>query len=283
MLIRKLIAAVLLVAAPVSLLPATAAAQVEPAAPSISELLELSSLDQAFAQSGPAMEAAAELHGIPLPAEMARAWRAAAREAFVAETMLARLVEVLEGRITATEASAIAAFYGTPLGRKVGRMDRAVMALEPQAQQRILDEGMAMLSEMGEDSLRRRQLDEMRDLVSADLAANLTAQSIRGMLIGMSVAPQRGDIQIPWDEIDSQLDAIMSTVEADVAASQQAMVAFAYSQLSDAELEEYLQFLRTPEARKFYSLALAATATISGEAMVAFGEALVNRLNEVGA
>lgn len=280
---RTLIAAALLVAAPVSLLPTAIAAQAERAAPSIAQLLEMSSLDQAFDQSGAAMEDAAAVHGIPLSADMDRAWREAAREAFVPERMQAKLVEVLEGRVTAAEANAIAGFYGTPLGRKVRRLDRAVMALEPAAQQRALDEGSALLGQMGEDSQRRRQFDQMLNLVSADLAATMAAQSIRGMLIGMSVAPQRGDIEIPWSEIDAQLDAIMGTLEAEIAASQQAMLAFAYSQLSDAELEEFLDFLRTPAARKFYGLAFVAVAGIDGAAMVEFGETLMSKLNEIDA
>jgi hypothetical protein len=197
--------------------------------------------------------------------------------------MQARLVEVLESRITDDEANAISGFYSTQLGRRIGHLDRALMGLEPAAQQRALDKGSAMLDEMGEDSPRQQQFDEMLDLVSADLAATMTAQSIRGMLIGMSVAPQNGDIEIPWSEIDAQLDAIMGTLEAEIAASQQAMLAFAYRELSDAELEAYLQFLRTPEARKFYSLAIVAIAGIGAEAMTAFGEALVTKLNEVGA
>ncbi|HEV7275777.1 MAG TPA: hypothetical protein VGN80_05790 [Devosiaceae bacterium] len=280
---RKLIAALLVVAAPVWLLPPAAAAQADQTAPSVAELLEVTSLDQVFSQSGRAMEEAATISAIPLPAAVERAWRAAARDIFVPETMQARLAEMLEGRVAEAEAHAIAGFYGTELGRKISRLDRALLALEPEAQQRLLDEGTAILNEMGETSPRRQQFREMLTLVNAELAATVAAQGIRGMLIAMAVAPQRGDIEIPWSEIEAQLDAIMGHAEAEIAASQEAVLAASYSGLSDAELEAYLAFLRTPEAQSFYSLAVVAVASIEGQAMIDFGEALVARLNDLHA
>ena len=279
--IRKLIAAALLLAAPVSLLPTAVAAQTEAAAPSVAELLEITSFDQVFTHSGSAMAEAPALHGIPLPAEMERAWREAALEVFVAERMHARLAAALESLISATEAGAVAEFFSTPLGRKIGRLDRSLVMLEPEAIQQAMASGSVMLSDL--EPRRLRQFDEMLALVSADLAATMAAQSVRGMLIGMSLAPQRGDIEIPWSEIDAQLEAIMGSIEADVAASQRALMAFGYSGLGDAELEEYLTFLRTPAARKFYSLAMVAVAGINNEAMADFGEALMTKLGSVGA
>ena len=104
---------------------------------------------------------------------------------------------------------------------------------------------------------------------------------MRGILIGLSMATQQGDIEVPWEEIELQLDAIMPGLESDIALTQKALMFFAYEQFSEAEIDEYLVFLRTRSAQKLYAVSAYAIGDIVAERMHAFGEALAARLARV--
>ena len=58
-------------------------------------------------------------------------------------------------------------------------------------------------------------------------------------------------------------------------------MAYAYRDLSDAELDRYISFLETPAAQKFYALAALAVGRIVTEGMSAFGEAFASRMASV--
>jgi hypothetical protein len=59
------------------------------------------------------------------------------------------------------------------------------------------------------------------------------------------------------------------------------MMFFAYQDLTDADLETYLEFLRTESARKFYAVAAYAVGQIVAERMERFGETLARKLQQV--
>src|SRR5690606_31707085 len=133
--------------------------------------------------------------------------------------------------------------FSAPFGMNVTEIERTVTTLPPEMQLVARDEGLALVGEA--DPRRFEQIEEMLRLVSADLAVAIVRQSVRGMLIGMSMSGQQGDIEVPWDEIDAHLDAIMPEIEADVATTQRAIMYFAYRELTEGELDTYLAFLRT--------------------------------------
>ncbi len=267
-------------------LPLTAAAHAvlaQPDAPvmSIEELMHATALDEVFTQFGPTLEVSAELQGVPLPGGMQEAWTAAAREVFDADAMNAELAAMLEGQFTAGEMADYAEFFSAPFGMNVTEIERTVTTLPPEMQLVARDEGLALVGEA--DPRRFEQIEEMLRLVSADLAVAIVRQSVRGMLIGMSMSGQQGDIEVPWDEIDAHLDAIMPEIEADVATTQRAIMYFAYRELTEGELDTYLAFLRTEAAQKFYALSAYAVGQVVTGHMERFGETLARRMARVAA
>src|SRR5690606_25045289 len=182
------------------------------------------------------------------------AWTAAARESFSEDSMHRDLVRALDNKFTPEDYATFATFFRSDFGIRVSEIERAVTTMTADEQLGARDIGIA-LANAADGTHRNEQIDEMLELVSADIAKAMIRQSVRGMLIGMSVNAQQGDVQVPWDEIDIHLDAIMPGIEADVAVTQRAMMFFAYQDLSDEELDTYLVFLRTEAARKFYALA----------------------------
>jgi hypothetical protein len=124
-------------------------------------------------------------------------------------------------------------------------------------------------------------LDDLVQLVGAEISASMVGQSVRAMLVGMSVSHQQGNIEVPWSEIDAQVQAMMPALIEDVSRTQRAMMAYAYRNLSDDDLGRYIAFLRTAPAQKFYAIAAYAVGRIVTDGMARFGEALAARMQSV--
>ena len=261
--------------------PATlpAAAQTAPAL-STDELMRATALDEIFSQFGASIEAAPAEQGVPFGGPMQAAWTAAVREVFDAGRMHDTLAAALEDKFSDEDYAAYAEFFGSDFGIKVSSIEREVTVLPPEGQLAARDAGIS-LAAASEGTRRSEQVEEMLQLVSADIATSMIRQSVRGMLIGMSMNGQQGDIEVPWEEIDAHLSAIMPDIEADVALTQRAMMYFAYNDLTEAELDTYLDFLRTDAARKFYAVAAYSIGEIIAERMEAFGETLSRKLAQV--
>jgi hypothetical protein len=258
---------------------APAFAQAQPATMTMDELLHATALDDVFTQFGPGIAAAPEEQSVPFVGAQKTAWLAAANQVFRADLMHADLARALSDKFDAEDIAAFTAFFRSPFGEMVSEIERAVTVLPADQQLAARETGIALARDA--DARRNDQIDEMMKLVSAEIATAIVRQSVRGMLMGMSMSGQSGDIEVPWDEIDAHLDTVMAGVEADVQLTQRAMMFYAYSNLGEAELEQYLVFLRTPAAQKLYALAAYSIGEIIADRMEQFGEALARRLAQV--
>jgi hypothetical protein len=246
---------------------------------STQDLMRATALDEIFTQFGPTIEASPAEQGVPFTASMNAAWVDAARDVFDAEGMHDSLVAALEDKFDTDDYAAYDAFFSSDFGHRVSEIERAVTVLPPEAQLEARSIGIELAE--GTEPRRREQIEEMLELVSAEIASAMVRQSVRGMLIGMSMTGQQGDIQVPWQEIDAHLELIMPEIEADVALTQRAMMYFAYRELTEAELDTYLEFLRTEPARKFYAIAAFSIGEIITDRMEVFGETIARNLSRV--
>ena len=64
-------------------------------------------------------------------------------------------------------------------------------------------------------------------------------------------------------------------------ATQRALMAYAYKDLSDDELDQYIAFLRTDVSKKFYAVLGYSVGVIMEKSMGKFGQELAYRLNRV--
>lgn len=282
MLIRPLAFAILLALSP---LPAVAASTITPAveaeAFSTAQLMQATALDTVFAQFGQTVAETPKTQGIPGDAQFLRAWYDTALESFDPDTMQSGLSRMVDGKFSPDEMAEFATFYGSDFGRHVTEIERAVAILPAEAQMTARDEGVDLLADISSDSPRGKMLDRMMELVSADITRAMVGQSLRGMLLGMSMSQRRGDIEVPWSDIEAQLAQILPSMDAEIEGTQRALMAYAYRDLSDAELGTYVDFLATPAAQKFYAVASYSIGSIVTSAMNRFGESLARKLNQV--
>lgn len=277
-----LVVAALLAIAPVQPAAAQATGTESAASQAITddELLRVTALDEVFTEFGAGIERAPLEQSLPFPSSLGVAWSAAAREVFDADGMHRALADAMRGKFAPVDYEVYAEFYGSDFGRRVSDVERAVTSMPAERQMQARELGIELASKAAA-TRRSEQIDEMLDLVSADITTAMIRQSVRGMLIGMSMTSQQGDIEVPWEDIDAQLDIMMPDIEADVALTQRAMMFFAYQDLGDDDLESYLEFLRTDAGRKFYAVAAFAIGEIVTQRMERFGETLARKLDQV--
>jgi hypothetical protein len=278
---RKLLVLAALALAPLSLglSAAPVTAQTEAYAISTADLMRATALDQVDSHISASIASAPETQAMPFNATMNAAWDEASNEVFAADRMHSELATALDDKFSPEDYEVYAAFFASDFGTRVSEIERAITMLPPEASETARLHGLELIE--GGSPRRHEQVEEMLKLVSADMTNAMVRSSVRGMLIGMSVTAQQGDITVPWEEIDAQLDAIMPGIEADIEITQRALMYFAYRDLTEADLNIYLEFLRTDAAQRFYAVAAYAVGEIMGERMETFGETLAHKLARV--
>lgn len=246
---------------------------------SVSELMQATAFDLIFDRFGAAVAASARVSDISTDEIFLSHWEAAAASSFNGPALRSRLASTLEGRFSEQEQAALGAFFRSGFGHRVSALEREIATLGAEDQALAIAEGHQLSEEAG--ALRSTQLDDLMELMSAEISGAMAGQSIRALLLGMSISHQRGDIQVPWHEIDNQVQAMMPGLIADHVRAQRAMMAYAYRDLSDTELARYIGFLRTAPAQKLYAIAAYAVGQIVARSMSSFGETLAERMASV--
>lgn len=246
---------------------------------STSELIEALALDLALVQLGPSVEAGPGQMGAPFTAPMLAAWTEAARRLFAPQRMVDRLAALLDDKFRPGDYVAYARFFGSAVGQKIVSTDRAIAALEPAELGAIHASGGRLASEASER--RREQVAQLMELFPVEMSLHIARQSARGMLIGLWLADRPSDIEVPWEEVESQLELLMPQLEADMLIGQTALAHYSFRDLSDADLDAYIRFLRSEPARRLYAVATHALGEVVAENMAMFGEEVARRLRRV--
>ncbi len=279
MLIR-LLAALLLSATPITLGLADlrpAMAQSQPIA--VAELMRATALDVVFSQFAAAIASSARTEEISSDEIFLKHWEATANKVFDATALHKRLARALEGKFSDAEQAALGAFFHSDFGKRMTGLERDTALLGPVTQAAAIKRGEQLVARAS--VIRATQIDQLMELVSAEISAAMVGQSVRALLMGLSVSHQQGQIAVPWQEIDAQVQAMMPGLLSDLGQTQRAMMAYAYRDLTDAELDRYVEFLRTPAAQKFYAVAAYAVGRIVASGMADFGEAFAARMKSV--
>lgn len=247
----------------------------------VEELMTATALDQIFNTFAETIASSPEAQGVPVPAHFLRAWKQTANEVFQPDQLHGALATELRNKFSEAELAELATFFRDDFGMRITAIENDVQQLSAEDQLAARDEGISLIEDMDATSRRSGQLDEIMTLVSAEVGRAMLGQAMRAMLMSMAVSGGAGDIEVPWEEIDAQLEQILPGLEAEITMTQRAIMAYAYKDLADDELEQYLQFLRTDASQKFYAVLGLSVGRIMESTMSRFGEELAHRLNQV--
>lgn len=278
MLIR-LLAALLLGVTPLALPVADARPAIAQSQIAVAELMRATALDVVFSQFAATIASSARTEEISTDEIFLKHWEATANSVFAADALHQRLARALEGKFSEAERQLLGDFFHSSFGRRMTELERQAALLGPPLQAVAIRRGEQLVADAS--VIRQTQIDRLMELVSAEISAAMVGQSVRALLLGLSVSHQQGHIAVPWEEIDMQVEAMMPSLLADVSRTQRAMMAYAYRDLSDEDLDRYIEFLSTPSAQKFYAVAAYAVGRIVAAGMADFGEAFAARMQSV--
>lgn len=172
-------------------------------------------------------------------------WQAAVDEIYDAERLESTVRPVFAEAVAGHDVGAMAEFFDAPLGRRI-------VALEIGAREAFLDEGIEdaaklRVAEMeAEEDPRLRQVEAFiaaGDLIEANVAGGLNTSLAfwRGLRDGGF--PSR---DMPEEDMLAQVWAQEPEIRAETTDWLRAYLSLAYEPLSDAELDAYVAFARTP-------------------------------------
>lgn len=255
----------------VAALPATAA---EPAS---AALMRQIGFDHLFEDFGTTLAASPRQNGVG-DERFRSIWEKCASAAFGRDELNRRLEESLTAGLSDDELAGIGAFLASPVGIKLAGLERATREIAADRQIETLAKGKTLYFVLPE--ARRLSYDEVMQLSGAEISIAMLGESLRGMALGLHLSA-KGDIELSWDEIDAEVTAELAGLKDSLIDATRSTLAYTYAGLSDDELGAYLEFLRAPATRKFYSTVTTAIGAIIEETMFDIGQDVAARLSAV--
>lgn len=180
--------------------------------------------------------------------ETAQAWADAAGKAYAPQKILTRLAERLAPVFTAEEQAELARFLDSSLGRKVVELEGSTQdatAEQLQAPMRALQQN----AEAG-----RTRLSLYRDLDQATGGAESWVVERMNSVLAMEIAlfaatGQTASIKVR--QLREDLEKNRSSMKDDAVRGYAIAAAYAYRDLTDQELQDYIRVSQTPVWRKY--------------------------------
>jgi hypothetical protein len=245
--------------------------------PTSSDLIRTIGLDNVFVQFGRSIAGSPRQHGIADP-RFLDAWESSALLAFSDGKLNARLEQSLAQTLSDAELGGVDSFLTSAFGRRITQLEQVSQNIAADQQVAALAKGQTLYWAVSER--RKAQFEELLALSGAEMTFAVIGESLRGMALGLHLS-SGGDIETPWEEIDNAVKLQLAGMKESLAEAAHAAMAYTYNDLTDAELEDYLAFLRTPAARKFYDTATLAVGDIIRDTMFGLGEAVALSMHRV--
>lgn len=262
-----------------ALLLATSLAHAQIETASAESLLRKSGLWEQLAGMGPQVEAGMqqmlEQGGMtPGDGEKARVARVI-RDAYAPSRMRSVSTRVIASGVKAQHLPALQAWYDSPVGRTIARLEEAsATQVDPAA---TLAEGARLLKAMPAD--RRALLERLLE------ASDGTEAMVR-ITISTALAAHRGAVSAAPDTPGPSAAEVRATMEAQrpqMAKAFQAMMlasfAQVYASLPSGQLEQYVAFIRSPAGAQLNDVGLAALEAALTDAAAEMGRRLPGTRN----
>jgi len=202
------------------------------------------------------------------------AWDLAAAETFPAPEMMAEIVAAMEGALEASHVKTATDFLMSDLGILVTEME--VFAQQP-SQSKIMDEeGASILSDLIQTKAPRLEtytsMIEALGAIDNEVAAamNLNFAIYSGMSQSGKLPYQLGDAEI-LELVLSQQDMLRDHIRNRIYIS----FSYTYRDLTDDDLEEYVNFLTSRTGRALYGAIQVATEEVLSRRAHLFGNRLM--------
>ena len=210
----------------------------------------------------------------PAAGEDDPSWSKAATEIFVHEEIFDELVGRMAGRLDDTELDEILGFLASDLGRRVTKME--IEAQDPSVADGVDMAGEQIAAELMESAPDRiAAYQNMLDAIDAVESGVTTALNMNFAVLSGMVASGRMSYQMSEGEILSLIAAQEDMIREEVRKSAMESAAFTYRDLSDEDLEMYVEFLTSNVGKKLYGVMNTMADEIMSERGRAFGKRML--------
>lgn len=211
-------------------------------------LMELSGLNEQVAQLPESLKAGfmqARQQGTPIPDATFQAMMRSTDRSIVAEDILAEIQSSLDEKLSGAEVERLLAWYQSDLGREITEQEK--QAAQPSAYGDMMSQAKSLFSDA-----RRVKFAEKLDRLFGATDMVMDLQKYTGVAvfsaIMMDAQPNLGiDVSAFEEQIAQQIEASRPAVQQSVILS----FLYSYRNLDMTKLDEYSDFLREPEARRF--------------------------------
>jgi hypothetical protein len=267
---RRLLAAIWL---GLALLLTSPAAGWAAEADDIAELVRLAHLGTSFDNLSKSLSDIPQAYELDEVA--AEAWSLSVEETLDIEAMRAQLATGLRGAFSSEDWTAILGYFRSPIGIAMEDADHATndMELETRIRQGILIYAAATQT-------RRAQIDEDLALTATGPMIRVAKVTFQTLLVALMVAKAHGQGPIPWDAIDAQAEALLDTRIDQFIHDYRFAEAYTYRDISEADFETYLTFVRTEAGRHFAEISIFAQAMVMDQFLKKLADTFAAHLRE---
>lgn len=245
-----------IIAALFAVVPLQAGAQESP----VRAMMEESGMVEQLAGMGDEFEAGFLKLGttqMQMPRENLEALAAIAGRVFNGEGVTADLETSLEETLAPEDIAAMREFYATDFGKDVRRMETE--AISPAGKAEMEAERDALKAEIDGNPARAALLRRMDDtLLASDIGLSLVVTALEAMMAAgvesQNPGASEGALEQYRREMAPQREQMLTAMREETLT----VFAYTYRSMTDAELESYVEFLETDEARANYAAFYAA-------------------------
>lgn len=207
----------------------------------------------------------------PKPEGFQDAWSIAAEGAFDADRLQSAIEARMAKLLTEGELSELAAFFSSPLGRRVTELEMAMS--HPDNTERKKTDGARILADLPSEDRERLALywQMAEDIGGIELGEAISLNVAYSVLAGMMAAAGRSmSDEDMMALVRSRLTTLRQQIEQQILQAS----AFGYRDLALDELRAYSDFLKSPAGSRYYGQMTAAFSTVVSEEARSFGQRL---------
>jgi hypothetical protein len=250
----------------------------------VQELYIKSGLQKQFEQLPLALQAAFD-QGVlkddqvrKLPGNLVSAMRTLAREAFAPESMKAALFKEQKEKLTVQEMKQVLGWLDSPLGKKCTRMEEAASTPEAFVE---MEQYAARMQASPPPADRLRVLQKLDTAVKATETGVEIAVSTQVALALAVISTLPLERQRSIDDIVREIEKSRPLVEGTVRAGTLVSLLYTYRDLSDAEIQRYIDFAVSPVGSKFQSVCMTALKKAFFDCSVKWGKAIGEAIKQM--
>jgi hypothetical protein len=206
-----------------------------------------------------------------LPQNLTAVIRALAPEAFTPESLKAAMVAELRNKLTVQDIKKVLAWLDSPLGKNCTRLEEEASTPE------TLTELEKFAAQIKNSPPTAKRLDLLRKLDTAIKGAETNIEIAINNQVAIALAANAtlpAEQQIPPAQIIREMAKIRPQVEAAVKAQTLISDMYTYRSLTEAQIKQYLDFLRSPAGSKYMSVSMAAFKKALFDGSIKWGKAI---------